>query len=205
MRRRCPIFCDETGLSPVNMSTDWLHTFSLGIFQNWLAVLINDLFKGNCYEIRSGPISSVRELNFNRFKEELSVWYYDEAQRGILHTKIQKLVLTMFGTPDHPKCDLYGGETNGLLAFSSVLLSRRGLCLGARRNIHIIAGDSLRLMLSLIRSHPYKFPDEAQVEFCQAVQKHVWAAQQLQVTYKPKHHFMREMGSRTPYDIELHW
>ena len=198
VRRRCPIFCAETGLSPCNMGIDWLHTLALGVFQYWLAILLNDLFSNNAYNVGPGSqVSALRELNFNRFKEELFAWYGSEARLGRQHTRIQKCTLNMFGTEQNPTCALYGAETNSLLAFSAVLLCRRGACLGDRYRAHCLAGESLRDMLAMIRDNPRKFPAAAMVKFCSAVQKHLWSVRELKFDHRPKHHFMIEMAGRT--------
>jgi len=209
VRHRCPLFTD-TGLGPDNLVTDWLHVLSLGVFQVWLAEFINDLFAANAWHVGLMDASSRREANFSLFKEQLWSWYTSEAKQGRQHTRVQKLLLgPMFGTDEKRTCDLYGGETNSMLAFSEVLLRTRGGVLQhARRDAHRIAGDSLREVLKLIRAHPRRFPDEAKLAFCTAVQRHLQSIDELVVARKPKHHFLIEMAGRTSrikYHCSLRW
>jgi hypothetical protein len=194
-KHRCPLFGKETGLSSENLGVDWLHTLSLGVFQTWLGHLVWDLLKANVWSIQ-GSAAARHELGISCLREELFLWYKSEASQGRHHTRVQKLLPSMFGDAAHPACGLHGAETNSFLSFSEELLKKHGHRLGDRRVYHEQAGLSLRNCLGKIRRYPVVFPLSEIQAFCLDVQKHFWALERLGIECKPKHHLMGEMGGR---------
>jgi len=203
-RNRCPLFDAETGLSPWSLGLDWLHCFSLGVFQVWLCSLIADLLAANAWRCNAGSALADFEMGIARLREELFSWYASEGRAGRMHTQVQKLVPTMLGSPAKPEFNLHGSETNSFLGFAvTVLLPKYGALLGARRKPHEVAGVSLLSMLTAIRENPVSFPVAAQQRFCDDVHRHMWALSALAVDPRPKHHFMIEMAGRFYGDLAV--
>ena len=157
--------------------------------------MFNDLLAANAWNI-AGNVASVREMGFACLKEDLWAWYAEESRQGRHHTRVQKFLVSALGTDTARKCDLFGAETNSMLAFSEPLLRKKGHHLGARLAAHKVAGDTLRQMLLLIRKFKRRFPPDALADFCRCVQRHLWALKQLRIHERPKHHFAIEMAGR---------
>ena len=195
-RHRNPLFSHETGLSPVNLGIDWLHTLSLGVFQFWLAVLCWDLIDANAWDV-AGRENARINLSISILRAELFSWYGREAAAGRAHTQVQKLTPGMFGDHDSPECRLHGAETNGFLAFSEFLLQTRGDSLPpGRRNSHARAGRTLRQILQKIRAYKRAMPPAAVEEFILDIHGHMSAVHDLAIRLKPKHHLLIELGNR---------
>lgn len=196
-RHRCAIFGSSTRLSAWNLGVDWLHCLSLGVFQFWLAELIADLLACNAWCV-AGAAAARYELGVAHLREELFGWYRSESSQGRHHTRVQRLVPSMFGSlePGKRTCHLHGAETNSFLAFSEVLLSRHGHKLGDRSAHHVEAGFALKRILARIRRYPRVFPMAEIQGFCSDVQRHLGAIAALGVNPRPKHHFLIEMAAR---------
>ena len=194
-RHRFPLFGADTGLSVNNVGIDWLHTLSLGVFQAWLAELFWDLLLANTWGIQ-GPVSTQCSSGVECLRKELFDWYKAEASADRMHTKVQKLTLSMLGSNDGRKCALHGAETNGVLAFSSALLARHGPVLGHRRMAHVQSCGALQRIIASIRAHELVMPVAARVQFCADATEHLAALKSLGVELKPKHHFLMEMAAR---------
>jgi hypothetical protein len=66
-RHRNPIFSDETGVTVQScLLVDWLHTCSLGVFQDFLARLISDLVTANVWGVPMGVASVHFKLSIGR-------------------------------------------------------------------------------------------------------------------------------------------
>jgi hypothetical protein len=120
---RNPIFSQTLHVSlHDSVSIDWLHTLSLGIFQDFVGTLIQALIDQNAWQIPASTADERRRLSISRLQAGLFKFYADQARRGILFTAVQRLDEGMFGTRDQPKCKLHGAETNGVLAYCAVLI-----------------------------------------------------------------------------------
>jgi hypothetical protein len=179
----------------MHLGVDWLHTLSLGVFQVWLAEVVGDLLDASVWNVR-GPAVARHELGVACLREELFGWYTTEAKAGRNHTRVQKLLPSMFGEPSKRTCGLHGAETNSFLAFSHVLLQRHGHKLGAKLCHHMEACGTLRRMLHRIRSFPRVFPNDEIQGFCNDVHKRLHALSAMDIVGRPKHHLLIEMAGR---------
>ena len=114
---RNPLFSAETDIDMECLSVDWLHTLSLGIFQDLLGLLVWALMEANVWRV-GGARDARLQLSVNRLDNELFRFYREQAQQGIQHSRAQRLEPQMCGSADAPRCGLHGGETNCFLAFS---------------------------------------------------------------------------------------
>ena len=187
-RHRNPLFGELAGMSIDNLGIDVMHTCSMGVYQCYLAELVWDLFDENCYSL-DGPRIARTTLSIARMKEELWSFYRDEQSRGIQHTRVQQLLLTLFGTSTDRKCSLHAAETNGVFAFSIRLLELHGECLGPERHVHEEASAALRRIHKAMQDYPRKMPDNVIGDFCNDVKRHIRAYIALGGSLKPKHHF----------------
>ena len=96
-----PLFDDETGITVESLAIDWLHALSLGVFQEILGPLIWALLRGNAFGV-PGTSTNLTEHGLSALVECLWNWYKEESQRGIAHTRIQKLTMGMIGTATAP-------------------------------------------------------------------------------------------------------
>jgi hypothetical protein len=120
---RNPIFSDAVHISlQESVAIDWLHTMSLGIFQEFVGGLVQALIAVNAWGIPPTTGDVQKRLSMSRLQSGLFSFYAEQARNGIVHTAVQRLDETMFGTRAEPKCKLHGAETNGMLAYCEVLI-----------------------------------------------------------------------------------
>ena len=159
-KHRNPLFDDAIGITPERcVMIDWLHTLSLGIFQDFLAALFHKLFYiVNAWKVPSGR-DNLRLLSVARLQADLFSWYGDESRRGKEHTRIQHLEASLFWTFRSPTCNLHGAETNGMLEFGAVLTKRFAAELGD--SMWRQCAVSLVRVKTLITEHRQVFPASA--------------------------------------------
>jgi len=132
-KHRNPLFSEEYGVTPQScIQVDWMHTMSLGVFGDFVAKLLQQLVANNAWQVQGSP-EVRRQVSFQRLEHELFQFYKAEAARGVQHSRAQRLDPRMMGKPDAPACNLHAGETNGLLAFSLVLVRKYGHVLVDRK------------------------------------------------------------------------
>jgi len=196
VRDRNPLFCRESGVTLGALGIDWLHACSLGTFQFILGHLVRALLDLNAFRVR-GSGANMRELGLGLLKAELTRWYGDEGRRGLHHTRIENITMGMLGGTDESAFRLHGAETNGALRFAhAVLVPKYGMILGTREEPFRQAIATSVQMMDLIREHPVCFPPADIQTFCDAVIGHLRALRVLETGFKPKHHFLVEMGAR---------
>lgn len=194
-RHRNPLFDPATGMSPLSLGIDWLHTLSLGVFQVTLQHVIWDLLEANIYNI-GGPFSSVFELGVARLRQDLFRWYQTEQAQGRVHTRVQQFVPSMLGSATDKQFKLHASETNGFLHFSMTLLDTHGASLGRKHSLYKDAVGSMVKVCELIKRFPRRLPPREMQLFTDSVITHMRALEKLEIRPKPKHHFMLEMASR---------
>jgi hypothetical protein len=123
IKHRNPLWRADLGITvDAVLGIDWLHSLSLGVFQEALAMFYhNVVFEHNVFGL-NGPASTMLIVAVSRISAMLFPWYGDEAKRGVVHSRVQNLDPHLFGTAKEPKFDFHGAETNGLLDFSLYLL-----------------------------------------------------------------------------------
>jgi hypothetical protein len=193
---RNPLFCKETGLTPLSLGIDWLHALSLGVFQVILAHLIWRLFSANAFEV-PGTSTNLAENSLTIFKQILGDWYKAEAKAGRAHSQIDNLQMGMLGKKDDPVFNAHGAETNACLRFAhEVLLPRYGAKLGPSRVPFERGVGSLVRILDMIRKYERVVPPAEAVLFCDHVLVHMRSLATLKIKRKPKHHMLMELGAR---------
>ena len=152
-RHRCPLL--TAGLCTMSqcMQVDWLHSMSLGIFQNFLGALFHWLFLDRGLYASRGTRSAIMSLSVQRLEEALFRWYTSQQQQGYHHTPVQRLRVGMFGTSDHPACDLHGSETNGVLLFAVDLLREHEMA-----GPWLSAAECLKDLYIMIKGHDHIMP-----------------------------------------------
>lgn len=195
-RRRNPLFGPGTFITPSCLSVDWLHTFSLGVFQFFLGPLLWQLFLANAFRV-DAPASALGDASLNRLRELLSEWYTSESRQGRHHTKIQNITMGMIGTPSEPEMKLHAAETNGMVHFLSDVLDEYGSVLGNRRGLWRCGLDELLEMLRVFRTYQSVVPDDAVATFCKIAKSHLQLCEKLGIRLRPKHHLMLHVGPRS--------
>ena len=121
---RNPLFGGTSAISFAScICLDWLHTLSLGIFQDFIGAFVNTLIQLNVWHC-PGNLEPCRRFSFCRFEADLRQFYRDERQLGVFHSQVQRLDPNLFGTSEKPLCMLHGGETNGFLAYCVKLVDK---------------------------------------------------------------------------------
>ena len=122
---RNPLFCTELRVSLHDVfAVDWLHTLSLGIFQDFCGELVNTLIRLDAFP-SAGSTEEARRLSaVAALQAQLFAFYAAEVKAGRTHTQVQRLDASMFGTDLLPACKLHGGETNGFLHFCEILIQK---------------------------------------------------------------------------------
>jgi hypothetical protein len=120
---RNPLFGSSVHVSlHDSVAIDWLHTLSLGIFQDFLGELIIALIRLNAWQV---PGAADVRKNIRLQDSGWSFGFYASQSRlGISYTQVQRLDDTMFGTDLDPKCKLHGAETNGFLEYGCTLIAK---------------------------------------------------------------------------------
>lgn len=159
-RHRNPLFAAELGVVPERiLMVDWMHTLSLGVYQNFLGHLFQAMFAANVWQLE-GNMENRIKMSCIRLRAQLFQWYAEEAQEGRVHTRVQNLLPQMFGSPQDPHLGLHAAETNGMLAFAYYHLGTFATSLPNHAK-WARAAQALLRGLQLIRSHKEVFPPEA--------------------------------------------
>ena len=108
------------------MQADWLHSMSLGVFQDFLGGLFGWLFYDQSIYASRGSPEARQAVSVQQLEQALFAWYTAEKREGRYHTEAQRLKVGKFGTPERPACNLHGSETNAMLLFARDLLVQHG-------------------------------------------------------------------------------
>ena len=191
---RNPLFSEATGITPERcLAVDWLHCLSLGVFQNYLAIVVNMLFASNAWQTAESTAVGVAMVSCQLLSAELEAWYKSDAGRG--YTRIQNLAHTMFGSHNAPTCLLKGAETNGFLAFVVGTLLDRHRALEHWSDVKR-AGVALLSLHRLIHEHPRVFPPSAVQSFVDNTKRYLKVVEKLKWHTKPKDHQLMHLAHR---------
>jgi hypothetical protein len=162
VKHRNPLWRADLGIMPDTvLGIDWLHCLSLGVFQDYCASVFNKLiFECNVFNIGGRP-SDRLPLAVARLETLLFEFYRAESKRGVNHSRVQSLNYKLFGSEFVPKCDFHGAETNGLVDFAVLMLTKFPDVHQADRLLSL--GQSLMCIKRLINC-----------------ERHVFSAQQIQ-------------------------
>ena len=138
------------------MQVDWLHSMSLGVFQDFLGALFFWLFLDQGFYTERGTRAQVVALSTLRLEQQLFNWYREQEAQGLYHTQVQRLKVSMLGNPENPTLSLHGYETNGVLLFAVDLLRQAGL-----QGPWLRAADCLANLYRLIKLHRHVMPPPA--------------------------------------------
>ena len=197
-RHRCILFNDaELGITLYkSLAMDFLHCVSKGVYSFFCAHFFKTIFESNVLGVEEGPYDVVVMATVQEVRSRLFQWYRDEATAGRIHTQVQQLTPSMFGSRLHPSLDLHASETNHFIQFLSTFLNQ----LGDRMPNHArwrSGLDPLLKISEIYAQHSYcNLPAPAIQEFCDCIISHFRACQQLEIPSKPKHHMLMEMGVR---------
>ena len=123
---RCPLWDSDILLTPDALQIDWLHALSLGVFQDFCGHFIQHMFSANVWCMPTTG-DAAQKMATPIIEEDLFAWYKEERRLKQLHTAVQRLDYTFFGTKKKPKCALHGSETNGFLCYLVSFADRKNL------------------------------------------------------------------------------
>ena len=195
LRHRNPLISAATGISLHCIGIDWMHTISLGVSQCMLGVFFWQCMDSNIYKI-SGLVEDVRLLTVVRLRADLDLWYAKKVKEGSQPTRVQNFLLTMLGTPGHPKFGYHASETNWIVRFATDFLPSHYANFGPSYHWHMQGLRSLVVIMDIIELHRLFVPPLSQQRFCEQVSLHMQACKELNISLKPKHHMLIEMAGR---------
>ena len=192
MRHRSPLFDDRIGLTFENcLAMDFLHNLSKGIFQTFCAYFFAAFFEADVLRTRIGNWEARVNSSVQSVRAMLFAWYRTERGAGRIRTQVQNLVPSMFGTKTSPTLDLHASETNHILPFVKMLLSRYAEI--PNHGLWMRGIDSLLVMLDVYQTHGYVNPPLSSIQrFCDSVVVHFRTCRLLSVPGRHKNHFVME-------------
>ena len=195
-RRRNPLFCEELGIGPQSLCVDALHTLCLGVYQFFISHLLWEFLDLNVWSVHGSGVQLVEE-GFKALKKEYSKWCSEEVQTGASVSKIQNFCLLMLGTSDEPLLKLHAAETNTFVRFADFLLKSHGHHIEITRLRHFRNGmAALMTVHKISREYRNVVPAEMVQAFTDASRRHMIALENLDIRFRPKHHFFFHMGPR---------
>ncbi|CAK0827746.1 unnamed protein product [Prorocentrum cordatum] len=121
-RHRNPLICNELYTSPSHLVEDWLHCFSLGVFQFYnIGWLIHTIIEENCFRMPGTTQPEIAHGTVQLTKSRTMAWYGQEDRAGRQRNRIQDLTVGMLNTKSEG-ISLHGGETNDFLVFCAEVL-----------------------------------------------------------------------------------
>jgi len=187
------LYSDDICTSPDTTNAfDWLHCLSWGAFRVFLIWFVHELWAANVFGV-PGTGDAILISSTPVLKQLLFAWYKREKVAGRVHTEVQDLVPSMFGTFNEPKLGLFASETNAFLLFSESLLDQVGSKLPNARRIRSCLAPLTRCY-ALIKQYPYVFPPLVCQEFLDCAKVHVNKAKALGIQMIPKHHYFLEVA-----------
>lgn len=162
-KHRNPMFSILSDVTPDCIQVDWLHTLSLGIFQDFIGALVHTLVQLDVWNVGNLGVNASSRLQTSVMRMEglLFEFYSSCSIAGEIFTQVGRLDSNMFGSPDSPSCKLYGAETNGVLAFvNRVLVPKFALQLGGQAALWARCANALWRLKELCDLPPERWTDE---------------------------------------------
>ena len=107
----------------LTMDVGRLHCVSLGVFQDFLAEMTQNMVQVNALRVpTTSGVAQLQTLTVLRMEQRLFDSYKSENDGGRVRTRVQRLEPTMFGTADKPTCKLHGSETHDFLDFAITMV-----------------------------------------------------------------------------------
>ena len=182
------------------IALDWMHTLSLGVFQNWGAHCFHALVKVDAWKTGAVDYSTRLTLSIYRFSLVLQSWVREQNQQfGRNLTEAGNLKGDMFGTSTRPKFALKAGETNAFLEYVVSILPEHVPSLGDKGPLILRSGRNLFELLRIIRAHPKRATASACQDFHRNAKSHLGCLSDLRIPYKPKGHMLIEFAFRMPF------
>ena len=197
---RDPLFCPNLRLSlHHSFAVDWLHTLSLGVFQDYGGELVNTLIRLEVFPAAGSSDEVRRRAAVASIQADLFAFYSSEMKLGRVHTQVQRLDPSMFGTDSQPALKLHGAETNGFLHFCPVLLNKyRGFLTSP--DIWLKCCTCLLHMYDLCHNDVMLTADHQ--AFCNDVIMYTRLCDRLGFGKKPKLHFGQHLAQRSLVRME---
>jgi len=161
-RRRNPLFCVETGLSPAVLAVDWLHSLALGLTGYWINAVVHFMYRADIFDVRRRG-EALETVTLARLRSSASEWRASEVKAGRERTMPGNLTRGMIGKLGR-NTSLQGAEANSFLCFLVLALipgNRARLNTVAEWQPLESAGEALYAMYALLSEHKGRFPDAA--------------------------------------------
>ena len=161
VRRRNPLFCAATSLSPAELAIDWLHNLSLGLFGYWTNACVHELYAADIFNIRrTGEELEIRTLGILR--SMAGKWKAREATAGKQRTVPSNITRGMIGKRG-AGTSFQGAEANSFLCFllKVVLPERQGSLTAPIWVPMQQTGHALLKMYELLSAHKGTSPRDA--------------------------------------------
>ena len=200
VRHRCPIFCDELGISPKrNLTVDALHAIYLGVMNVWCKLALWFVLLSGWF----GRLENEEEtliVALHCLKHALMHWYKERHRSHPMEnlTRVSDFTMKMLGTKDDPKCKTKGAETFGIMLFLLSTLEKYSQHLTPEgRNLQV-AGEALARMLEIFKGCDRCVSATDQEQCFRLYKQHVEAMRVFE-TFVPKHHIIVHMLDKMSY------
>ena len=154
---RCPLFSHRSGLGPVLMAVDELHTVHLGLYHDYILAVIWQAINADVYGIQGHhTFDSYAEKAILCIRRDLQAFYKTEKALKPLRPvyKIADFKLSCFGTAAFPaNSGIKAAESGTLMRFCAQLASRFKAVLKGGRALEVL-GESLVQYLDITRAAP---------------------------------------------------
>jgi hypothetical protein len=165
VKHRNPLFSTLTGIQPDSaICIDWLHSCSLGIFKDFLGSFICQLFHVDQVFCKIPNIDVRSALSAASLQALLFQFYSSEAKHNRMHTRVQHMEASMFGSQNAPAFNFHGAEVNGFLDFS-VQLAVKFRASMSRHQEWLRCAELLVRIKTLIYEFRFRFPARRIQEF----------------------------------------
>ena len=200
VKHACPLFAPETGLSPArSIAVDWLHCLSLGIWLNYISVVIYGVIDGDAFGRATATARERRLHVLAELKARMAAWESEELKAGRSRTLPNNITSGMLGERGSA-CSLQGAEANAFLTFLVEVVLEEQAAAGQWWERITSAGRALVAMLKILGTHKGVVPAPAVQSFVDNYKQYCRLAHGL-VKWVPKNHYtahlcvqLRELG-----------
>ena len=177
------------------MCVDELHTMHLGVFQNYILVVIWHAIASNVSGIRGGlPEHPYIQLMVNRIRVEMTRWSHEQKRLnpGKPIYELKDFRASMIGTPDRPTLHAKAAESGSMLAFA-VHFVRAHAPKMPRGAALLGAGEGLLTYMLVTRSNPCRMPPVARQAIADGFIRFLTLSDDAGVNWQPKQHLMTHL------------
>ena len=197
VRRRFPVFGDDTMVTLACLAVDTLHTIHLGVVLVFVSYALWHLISENVYGFQ-GSTEDRLQQSVSLMRARLFVFYdeWDLQHPGKSVCRLTNLTTQMLGDKDKPRLHAKAAEAAGILPFCVAELAQRAADTEKGRLLQA-AGAAVCEFLELLRAEPVKLSVTVAQKLLDLAVRHVTLAARADIALKPKHHLFIHLAQRS--------